>query len=51
MTCELCELNEATVRVTVADLDGTVLDTQAVCRECANAPLASLSMALGKEAK
>lgn len=34
MRCENCEENEATYRVSVTDLDGTVLDTIAVCRWC-----------------
>lgn len=35
MKCELCETEEATVKITATDLDGVVLDQKRVCKGCA----------------
>ncbi len=32
--CETCESNEATMRVTITNLEGILLDMQLVCAEC-----------------
>jgi len=46
MTCDICDENEATMKISSVKLDGEVWDTTHACYPCAREPASELCLIL-----